>query len=143
MSTTEPIIPGRARFRCDRVYHGGDYNPDQWPEAVWEEDARLMRLAGVNIATLPVFGWHALNPAEGVFEFAWLDRVIERLDSAGIDLCLATATASQPAWVDQKYPDVLAADEFGRVRPHGNRHTAVCPPISRAPSPPATGGIRA
>ena len=126
MSKTEPIIPGRARFRCDRVYHGGDYNPDQWPEAVWEEDARLMRLAGVNIATLPVFGWQALNPAEGVFEFAWLDRVIEGLDSAGIDLCLATATASQPAWVDQKYPDVLAADELGRVRPHGNRHT-FCP----------------
>ena len=118
--------PSRVRFRCDRVYHGGDYNPDQWPEAVWDEDVRLMRQAGVTIATLPVFGWRALNPAEGVFTFEWLDRVIERLDAAGIDLCLATATAAQPAWVDAKYPDVLCADEYGRVRPHGNRHT-FCP----------------
>lgn len=108
------------------MYHGGDYNPDQWPEAVWDEDARLMRQAGVNIATLPVFGWQALNPAEGVFTFDWLDRVIEKLDAAGIDLCLATATASQPAWLNQKYPDALACDEHGRVRPHGNRHT-FCP----------------
>ncbi len=108
------------------MYHGGDYNPDQWPEAIWDEDVRLMRQAGVSIATLPVFGWQALNPAEGVFTFAWLDRVIEKLDAAGIDLCLATATAAQPAWLDAKYPDALAADEYGRVRPHGNRHT-FCP----------------
>ncbi|MBW8781674.1 MAG: beta-galactosidase [Verrucomicrobia bacterium] len=123
---TSPSTGKNVRFCCDRVYHGGDYNPDQWPESVWQEDVALMRQASVNIATLPVFGWQALNPAEGVFAFEWLDRVIEKLDSAGIDLCLATATASQPAWLDQKYPDALAWDEHGRERPHGNRHT-FCP----------------
>ena len=115
-----------ARFSCDRVYHGGDYNPDQWPESVWDEDMRLMREAGVNLVTLPVFGWQALNPAEGVFTFDWLDRVIARLDAAGIDLCLATATAALPAWLTQTYPDALVTDDHGRVRPHGNRHSA-CP----------------
>jgi len=117
----------RARpLRLTRIPYGGDYNPDQWPEAVQEEDVRLMPLANWNIATLPVFSWVKLNPAEGVFTFAWLDRIVDRLSRAGVDLCLATATASTPAWVDQQYPDVLTVDEQGRKRPHGNRH-AFCP----------------
>ncbi len=117
-----PTVP----FRCERLYHGGDYNPDQWPESVWPDDMRLMRAAGVTLVTLPVFGWQALNPAEGVFTFDWLDRIIAHLDAAGIDLCLATATAATPAWLAQKYPDVLVTDDQGRVRPHGNRHS-FCP----------------
>ncbi len=52
-----------------RIYHGGDYNPEQWPETEWNVDIRLMRAAGINLVTLPVFGWQALNPAEGVFTF--------------------------------------------------------------------------
>lgn len=115
-----------VRFSCERVYHGGDYNPDQWPESVWPEDMALMRAAGVTLVTLPVFGWQALNPAEGVFTFDWLDRIIAQLDAAGIDLCLATATAAMPAWLAQKYPATLVTDDHGRVRPHGNRHS-FCP----------------
>ena len=118
-------LPARP-LKLARLPYGGDYNPDQWSEAVQEEDARLMRLAHWNIATLPVFSWAHLNPSEGVFTFDWLDKTIDRLAGAGVDLCLATATASTPAWVDQQYPDVLTVDEQGRKRPHGNRH-AFCP----------------
>jgi beta-galactosidase len=110
----------------NHVLYGGDYNPEQWSEAVRDEDAGLMRLANWNVATLPVFGWVHLNPAEDKYTFDWLDRVIERLTKAGVGLCLATATASTPAWVDAKYPDVLTVDDQGRKRPHGNRH-AFCP----------------
>jgi beta-galactosidase len=120
-----PTVP----FRTDRILHGGDYNPDQWPEHVQDEDIALMRRAGVNLVTLPVFGWAALNPAEGVFTFEWLDRVLARLDAAGIGYSLATATAATPAWLDQKYPDALVTDDHGRVRPHGNRHF-FCPQSS-------------
>ena len=120
------IRPASPRPRVARLLYGGDYNPEQWPERVREEDARLMRVANWNIATLPVFGWAHLNPSESVYTFAWLDRVVEHLTGAGVDLCLATATASTPAWVDQQYPDVLTVDEQGRKRPHGNRH-AFCP----------------
>ena len=119
-------MPLAAPLRLNRILHGGDYNPDQWPESVWPEDMELMRAAGVTLVTLPVFGWQALNPAEGVFTFDWLDRIIAQLDSTGIDLCLATATAATPAWLAQKYPDVLVTDDQGRVRPHGNRHS-FCP----------------
>jgi beta-galactosidase len=124
MESHDPRDRGATRPR--RILYGGDYNPEQWSEVVRDEDARLMPLARWNVATLPVFGWVHLNPAEGVFTFDWLDRVIDRLTRCGVDLCLATATASTPAWVDQQYPDALTVDDQGRRRPHGNRH-AFCP----------------
>ncbi len=113
-------------FTFDHLYHGGDYNPEQWPEAVWDDDVRLMQLAHVNIATLPVFGWVHLEPEEGVYTFEWLDRVIGKLHDNGVGLCLATATASVPAWMDRKYPDILRVDKDGHRLPHGNRHS-FCP----------------
>jgi beta-galactosidase len=122
MSAPNEPVP----LRVTHLLYGGDYNPEQWPEEVLAEDAALMRRANWNVATLPVFGWVHINPAEGVYTFDWLDRATERLANAGIDLCLATGTASTPAWVDAKYPDVLTVDEQGRQRPHGNRH-AFCP----------------
>lgn len=110
----------------DHILYGGDYNPEQWPKEVWPEDARLMALANWNVATLPVFGWASLEPEEGVFDFDWLDEVVGYLESQGIGLCLATATASVPAWVDQKYPDILVVNRDGVKQRHGNRHT-FCP----------------
>jgi beta-galactosidase len=108
------------------ILHGGDYNPEQWPEEVWDEDMRLMREANVNIATLPVFGWVSLQTDEETFTFEWLDSILERMEKNGIKACLATATASQPAWLDQKYPDVLIVEESGHKRKHGQRHS-FCP----------------
>jgi beta-galactosidase len=108
------------------VLHGGDYNPEQWPESVWDEDIRLMGLANVNIATLPVFGWVNLQPDEETFTFEWLDTILDKMAVNGIRACLATATASVPAWVTQKHPDILTADDMGVKRRHGNRHT-FCP----------------
>lgn len=108
------------------VMHGGDYNPEQWPESVWDDDVRLMQEAHVNIATLPVFGWVSLQPSEDTFTFEWLDRLLDKLHAGGIRACLATATASVPAWLDQKYPDVLRVDHNGVKMKHGGRHT-FCP----------------
>ncbi len=109
-----------------QILHGADYNPEQWPEAIWDEDVRLMQKASVNIATLPVFGWVSLQPAEDVWTFDWLDTVIDKLWAGGISVCLATATASQPAWLDAKYPDVPTTGRDGVKRKHGNRHS-FCP----------------
>lgn len=116
----------RASAAFDRILYGGDYNPDQWPEEVWREDARLMASARWNTATVPVFSWARLEPEEGRYEFGWLDRVFETLEAQGIGVCLATSTASQPAWVDAKYPEVLVTDADGVRRRHGGRH-AFCP----------------
>jgi beta-galactosidase len=62
-----PTAQWPARLRT--LAYGGDYNPEQWPEAVWEEDLRLMREAGVTMVTVGVFSWVLLEPAEGAYEF--------------------------------------------------------------------------
>lgn len=103
------------------IYYGGDYNPDQWPEEVWKEDMRLFKLAGINIITLPVFSWAKLEPSEGVYDFSWLDKVLELAWENGIYACLATSTAAQPAWISLKYPEVLPVDKEGRKRTYGAR----------------------
>ena len=80
--------------KIPHVLYGGDYNPEQWPEEVWEEDVRLMREAGVNIVTVGVFSWALLEPRPGEYVFDWLDRLLELLHANGIHADLATATAS-------------------------------------------------
>lgn len=107
--------------RLPTIWYGGDYNPDQWPEEVWREDVRLFKLAGINVATLPVFGWARLQPAEDRYDFDWLDRVLDLLTENGISACLATPTAAQPAWMSKRYPDILPVDVTGTRRMHGRR----------------------
>ena len=65
----------------DHIIHGGDYNPDQWintPE-IWDEDMRLMKLAHINSATLGIFSWSMLEPEEGVYNFEFLDKILDKL----------------------------------------------------------------
>ncbi|WP_066516090.1 beta-galactosidase [Curtobacterium ammoniigenes] len=97
----------------DRLWYGGDYNPEQWPRDVWDDDVRLMRRAGVTVATVGVFSWAKLEPADGHFEFAWLDDILDRLHAGGIRVDLATATASPPPWLTLAHPDVLPVTADG------------------------------
>ncbi len=104
-----------------QILYGGDYNPEQWPESVWSEDARLMRAAGVNMVSLGIFSWAKLQPAEPRFDFGWLDRVLDLLAAHGISVCLATATASPPPWLTKKYPEILPMNADGVVLQVGSR----------------------
>src|SRR6266851_2335090 len=117
-----PPINSRAPF----IWHGGDYNPEQWPRATWDDDLRLMQDCYFNVATVGVFSWVSLQPEEERFTFEWLDEILEKLYTAGRRVCLATPSAAQPAWMSQRYPDVLRADMDGRRRHHGWR-VAYCP----------------
>ena len=106
---------------ADRIYFGGDYNPDQWDDATIDRDMELFEKAGVNLVVLPVFSWAKLEPSEGEYDFGWLDRIIDKIWSHGIHICLATPTTAQPAWLSRKYPEVLPVDIAGRKRTHGMR----------------------
>lgn len=103
------------------MYFGGDYNPEQWPEEVWDDDVRLMREAHVNLVSVGIFAWARLQPDEGEFDLGWLDRLLDKLHAGGIAVDLATATASPPAWLVRRYPDVLPVTETGTVLGPGSR----------------------
>ena len=103
------------------MHYGGDYNPEQWPEEIWRDDVRLMREAGVTMVSLGIFAWSRIQPAEGVFDFEWLDTVIDLLHEGGIAVDLATATASPPPWATAAYPQMLPQDENGATYWPGSR----------------------
>lgn len=112
--------------RVDGLIYGGDYNPEQWPEEIWIEDAALMKAAGVNLVSVGIFSWATLEPEPGSYRFDWLDRVLELLNEAGVRVNLATPTASPPAWLAANHPESLPVDEQGRrLKPGSRQH--YCP----------------
>lgn len=113
--------------KLPKIWYGGDYNPEQWDDPhIWDEDIRMFKLAGIDIATLNVFAWALNQPDETTYRFDHLDETINRLYENGIYICLGTSTAAHPAWMARKYPDVLRVDYQGRKRKFGGRHNS-CP----------------
>ena len=110
----------------EKILYGGDYNPEQWPEEVWQEDMRLLKQAGMDIVTLNVFSWALLQSSEEEYHFEKLDKIMELVQDHGMKVCMATSTAVHPAWMARKYPDVLRVDFEGRKRKFGGRANS-CP----------------
>ncbi|MEO7912426.1 MAG: beta-galactosidase [Roseiflexaceae bacterium] len=127
MTSAAPERPWPSS-RFPAILFGADYNPEQWSpamgydgESVWIEDLRLMRAAGVNVATIGIFSWVALQPDEQTFTFEWMDRLLDLLAANQIFACLGTATAAQPAWLSAAYPSVLPVNDLGLRQRHSAR----------------------
>lgn len=112
--------------RVNEILYGGDYNPEQWPEEVWQEDMRLLKKAHINMVTLNVFSWAALQPGEDTYDFAKLDKIMELVRENGLKVCMATSTGAHPAWMAKRHPDVLRTEKNGMKRKFGGRHNS-CP----------------
>ena len=83
------------------MLHGGDYNPDQWrnyPGTV-ERDLELTRNARCNTFSVGIFSWVTYEKQEGVFDFSWLDDLMDRMAKAGNKVLLATPSGARPAWM--------------------------------------------
>ncbi|MEU1786120.1 beta-galactosidase [Streptomyces sparsogenes] len=115
-----------------RLAFGADYNPEQWPREVWEEDIRLMRRAGVNIVSVAIFSWARIQPTRDRWDFAWLDEVMDLLHAGGIGVDLATATASPPPWLTTAHPEILPVTASGEtVWPGARQHWRPTSPVFR------------
>ncbi len=112
-----------------KISYGGDWNPEQWDRAVWDEDVRLFKEAGIDFLSINIFAWTLLQPSEDTFDFSQLDEIFALLHANNIKICLATSTAAHPAWMATKYPDILRVDHQGRKRKFGDRHNS-CPSSS-------------
>ncbi|MGI6109658.1 MAG: beta-galactosidase [Eubacteriaceae bacterium] len=112
--------------QTSKILYGGDYNPEQWPEAVWKQDMRLFRLAGIDTVTLNVFSWATLQPNEETWNFTKLDKIIKLASDNNLNIILATSTGAMPAWMAHRHPDVLRTEFGGTRRKFGGRHNA-CP----------------
>lgn len=106
------------------LMHGGDYNPEQWlsmPE-ILETDIERFKEAKINTVSVGIFSWAKLEPKEGVYEFEWLERIIDRLYENGISVILATPSGARPHWMGDKYPEVYRVDRMRRRSLFGVRH---------------------
>src|SRR6185369_1284986 len=114
------------------MYFGVDYHPEHWvypyggtadePESRWETDAKLMVAAGINLVRMGEFVWGLCEPEEGKYDFAWLRRVMDVMQNAGIKVVLGTPTAAPPLWLAKKHPEILPIDDHGLVLHEGTRH---------------------
>ncbi|MDR2648783.1 MAG: beta-galactosidase [Clostridiales bacterium] len=115
-----PIIPKIPHF-----LHGGDYNPEQWipwKDEIWPEDVRLMKLAEINVVSIGIFSWAALEPEEGRFTFEWLDDIMDMLHANGVTAILAAPSGARPVWMARKYPEILRVRAAGGRNLFGGRH---------------------
>lgn len=96
-----------------KFIYGTYYYPDHWPESMWEKDAEMMQAAGINLIKTGEGAWATFEPAEGQFDFSWMDRAIQVFSAHGIKIILGTPSYSPPAWLYAKYPDVGAMDMHG------------------------------
>ncbi|ANB59814.1 beta-galactosidase [Anoxybacteroides amylolyticum] len=103
------------------MYLGVDYYPEHWPKEMMEEDIQGIKELGANIVRIGEFAWHLMEPKEGEFDFSFFDHVIAKLKQQGFSILFGTPTATFPAWLAKKYPEILSKDENGNVRVFGGR----------------------
>ncbi|UJR55266.1 beta-galactosidase [Dickeya zeae] len=110
--------------KVEGLLHGADYNPEQWENypGMIDDDIAMMKQVKCNVMSVGIFSWSKLEPQEGVYRFDWLDEVIDKLYQQGISVFLATPSGARPAWMSQRYPDVLRVGRDRVPALHGGRH---------------------
>lgn len=110
-----------------RFLHGGDYNPEQWLnnrdyKLEIESDIERLKASGINFVTVGVFNWAIINPQEDVYNFEYLDYIVERYTEEGFDIIMSTPTGGFPNWLKKKYSSINRTDSNGVQRTFGDRH---------------------
>lgn len=100
---------------------GTCYYPEHWPEKLWEEDLERMLECGIRVIRIAEFAWSKVEPREGVFTYDFFDRFLNLAQEKGMQVIFCTPTATPPAWLTEKYPEVLNGTIDGVLFRHGGR----------------------
>lgn len=103
---------------------GVDYYPEQWDSALMEADMDRILELGCNVIRIGEFAWHRMEPEEGRFDFSFFDGVIAMAKEKGLQVIFGTPTATPPAWLIHKHPDILSQFPDGSSRAFGGRHVS-------------------
>ena len=101
---------------------GVDYYPEQWDISIMEEDLANIKELGSNVIRIGEFAWHLMEKEEGKYDFSFFDTVIKKANEYGLKVIFGTPTATIPAWLVKKYPEILSEFENGEKRTFGGRH---------------------
>jgi beta-galactosidase len=110
-------------LQAEGLYVGANYHPhdDKNIEKI-KTDIALMKAAGLNVVRMGHLAWDSYEPAEGRFDFAWFDDVMDRMHEAGIGVILDIAIRPAPIWLHHKYPSISIVDENGNVQYPNHRY---------------------
>ena len=108
-------------IRMEKTTLGVCYYPEHWPEELWEDDLLRMKEHGIEIIRIAEFAWSVFEPNEGVYTFEFFDLFLELTKKHNIKVIFGTPTATPPAWLTHKYPEVLNAKVDGTLYRHGIR----------------------
>ena len=115
--------------------YGVVYYPEQWPEAQWDLDLSRIVQTGMNVVRMGEGAWSVWEPDEGRYDFALFDRALELCQKHGLKAIMGTPTYTPPAWLTERYPEVLRTSFEGTLLRHGSRrHYNYTSPIYREKS---------
>ncbi len=125
-STAQPTPQQIAQwFPPDQLMTiGVYYYPEAWPESQWERDMANIKKFGFEFIHLGEFAWSFMEPVEGQYEFGWLDKNIELAHKYGLKVILCTPSATPPAWLARKHPEIMMVNANGVHMAHGSREQA-------------------
>jgi beta-galactosidase len=124
---TFPQTFAQAGFRPDKmetVLYGAAYYPEYMPYDRLDKDVELMKQAGISVVRMGESSWGLWEPEDGRFEYAWMDRVVEKMHNAGIKVIMGTPTYSIPAWIYKKHPEIVMTKLDGHTITYGMRQNA-------------------
>jgi beta-galactosidase len=101
---------------------GVDYYPEQWDASMMSQDMDNILELGGNVIRIGEFSWHLMEKQEGQFDFSFFDGVIKMAKEKGLKVIMGTPTATIPAWLAKKHPDIISEFEGGKKRCFGGRH---------------------
>jgi beta-galactosidase len=96
-----------APDHMDSILYGVAYYPEYMPYDRLDQDVAMMQKAGITVVRLGESTWSSWEPRDGDFQFAWMQRVLDRLHEAGIKVILGTPTYSIPTWLYKEHPEIL------------------------------------
>ena len=111
----------QQRFQWQNMTAGVCYYPEHWPRELWAEDLDRMKSAGLSVVRVAEFAWNLFEPEEGRFEFDFFDAFLSLCSKKGMRVIMGTPTAAPPAWLTEKYPEVLNSTREGVLYRHGGR----------------------
>ena len=111
----------KQNFQWGKLELGTCYYPEHWDKSLWESDLDRMLAHGITTIRIAEFAWSLVEPQEGQFTFAFWDEFLDLAEAKGMKVIFGTPTATPPAWLTDKYPEVLNARRDGVLYRHGMR----------------------